>query len=651
MLAKWSLNNFKSFSDSGDIDLAPITVLAGANSSGKSTIIQSLLLLKQTVLYNNPNRPLGLNGPILKLGRFDDIKNINTEQKTIGFSWTLTDASSYHNYERNSSYIVPYFGYRQRFQIRKIDCSVRFSVIEDPGANKLVRAALSTSELQQLQPALDAVKMRTEYSDGIEKDAPIRKNEVSLVHRRFDRSPQYYGADAALGNIKNLFSMKIDYMDSETTSQVTENRPGSTLVGATTKHFLPSQIGYTYNKRRDVSSKIATMLTSYRSYPSYMYDADVVGTIVPQVVANLLVKTIMTAVHSSNVPTGATYIKKLLESAVTRTLDGQQSVKELFDTTSNILRYLPDRPKNEVVNALNSIQSEVESMLLARIDVDNDMGFEASAPYAIESAADLTISFFQHAIRYLGPLRDEPKPIYPLEAVANPTDVGYKGEHTAAVLDLNKDKEIKYVSSAYVGSPTDAPQTETTLQDAVIDWLIYLGVAQSIRTGDRGKMGHELQVRTKDVFLHHDLTNVGVGVSQVLPIIVMALLAPIPSTLIFEQPELHLHPRVQTRLADFFISLGLCGRQCILETHSEYLVERLRRRIAETEGSSLQSKINIYFTHVEDGNTVCEPVEITEYGAVKNWPKDFFDQSQDETSELLKAAQRKLKNQKTKNRP
>ena len=70
MLASWSIENFKSFRGWTDIELGPVTIFVGANSSGKSTIIQSLLLLKQTLEYAAPTRALALNGPILKLGTF-----------------------------------------------------------------------------------------------------------------------------------------------------------------------------------------------------------------------------------------------------------------------------------------------------------------------------------------------------------------------------------------------------------------------------------------------------------------------------------------------------------------------------------------------------------------------------------------------------
>jgi predicted ATPase len=157
-------------------------------------------------------------------------------------------------------------------------------------------------------------------------------------------------------------------------------------------------------------------------------------------------------------------------------------------------------------------------------------------------------------------------------------------------------------------------------------------------TGDRGKIGHELQVRTPGIEKFHDLTNVGVGVSQVLPIVLMCLLAPVGSLLIFEQPELHLHPKVQTRLADFFISIALAGKQCLLETHSEYLVHRLRRRIAEAPGEQLTALSKLYFVEREGGRTTCRQVDITKYGAIVDWPEDFFDQAQTEAEMILSAA-------------
>ena len=86
MLDTWQVKNFKSYRDPGPVRLKHINVLAGANSSGKSTIIQSLLLLKQTVQYGSQNRPLTLNGPLLRLGSFNDILNSTSEGERISIA-------------------------------------------------------------------------------------------------------------------------------------------------------------------------------------------------------------------------------------------------------------------------------------------------------------------------------------------------------------------------------------------------------------------------------------------------------------------------------------------------------------------------------------------------------------------------------------
>jgi predicted ATPase len=283
---------------------------------------------------------------------------------------------------------------------------------------------------------------------------------------------------------------------------------------------------------------------------------------------------------------------------------------------------------------------------IADRDVDRN-AVELVAPRFLLETWEYISAYFISAVRYLGPLRDEPKPIYPLEALINPTEVGYRGEHTAAVLDLHRDTRISYIPSMFVENGADKKEIFATLYDAVVDWLNYVGVASELRTSDSGKFGHSIQVQSPGVKQYHDLTNVGVGVSQVLPIIVMALLADRPTMLIFEQPELHLHPKVQARLADFFLSVALCGKQCLLETHSEYLVERFRLRIAQAAGDSLTKVMNLYFTERSAGDTICKKVQVSKYGAISDWPKDFFDQAQIETERILQAARDKRKFEKS----
>jgi predicted ATPase len=268
-------------------------------------------------------------------------------------------------------------------------------------------------------------------------------------------------------------------------------------------------------------------------------------------------------------------------------------------------------------------------------------------PRSITESAWYLDHFFSSSLKYLGPLRDAPKPLYPLAPAADPYDVGLRGEHTAAILEIHKHKKIKYIPSAHFKDPDVDRRTITrTLEAAVVDWLQYLGVASSVKSKDQGKLGHELKVSLTKAEQSHDLTHVGVGVSQVLPILVMCLLADTDSTLVFEQPELHLHPKVQTLLGDFFLSMALCNKQCIVETHSEYFIDRLRfRTAASPTEKNLTSEIQMYFVEKPEDSSNFRNVEINEFGAITDWPDGFFDQSQEQAEAILRAAAIKRKNQ------
>jgi len=263
--------------------------------------------------------------------------------------------------------------------------------------------------------------------------------------------------------------------------------------------------------------------------------------------------------------------------------------------------------------------------------------FPVSEP--ITYAAEHVTAFFRDKVKYLGPLRDEPKSIYPLAGYNDPNDIGFRGEFTAAVLDNNKTTFVKYIpSSAFPFDTIDSISLQSAnLVDAVKDWLEYLGIANKVATEDKGKFGHELTISTASGNNFHDLTHVGVGVSQALPIVVLSLLADSGSTLIFEQPELHLNPKVQTRLADFFMSLIFAGKQCVIETHSEYLITRLRYLSAVSKDIPISDLIKIYFVEKPSDQSIYNEVQINSNGVIKNWPEGFFDETERNSAAIIQA--------------
>lgn len=162
-------------------------------------------------------------------------------------------------------------------------------------------------------------------------------------------------------------------------------------------------------------------------------------------------------------------------------------------------------------------------------------------------------------------------------------------------------------------------------------------------TNDRGKFGHELKITTEIADMKQDLTHVGVGVSQILPILVLCFLSEKGDSIILEQPELHLHPKVQTRLADFFVSMNILGKQCIIETHSEYMINRLRYRVAKSEDSSIANNTMMYFVEKDKktGASNYRSVTINKYGVIEDWPDGFFDESERIAAQILRAGMEK----------
>lgn len=133
--------------------------------------------------------------------------------------------------------------------------------------------------------------------------------------------------------------------------------------------------------------------------------------------------------------------------------------------------------------------------------------------------------------------------------------------------------------------------------------------------------------------LHVRHRDVGVGVSQVLPAVVSILASQPQHITSIEQPELHLHPRLQTELADVFVEAANSGRTIFLETHSEHLLLRLLRRIRETsEARSVRpelrfknSQLQVVYAEPTPQGTILKTLEITSQGEFEEfWPEGFF---------------------------
>lgn len=252
-------------------------------------------------------------------------------------------------------------------------------------------------------------------------------------------------------------------------------------------------------------------------------------------------------------------------------------------------------------------------------------------PQPIEEGIDRARKWFATNVRHLGPIRAAPQPLYGLPEAASGTSVGRSGEYTAAVLNAHQNREVE------CPFPQGGATRRVRLSTAVDLWMNSLGLISGIQSTERGKLGFELKVSMEGVEKELDLTTVGVGVSQALPIVVLGLISPPGSLLLLEQPELHLHPNVQASLGDFLLALSESGRQVVVETHSEYLINRLRLRAAEEEGEKVAQKTRLFFFERSGGQTSVRSARVGLNGGTHDWPEGFLDTAAREVESIANA--------------
>jgi len=236
-------------------------------------------------------------------------------------------------------------------------------------------------------------------------------------------------------------------------------------------------------------------------------------------------------------------------------------------------------------------------------------------------------------ISYIGPLREKPQDSY--ESTTNKNKyIGSKGEFAAQFLEEEANNIVEFYD---IESKTFK---STTLSNAVKYWICdYFRLAKDItaeKDNDRFKVKVINQYNVEST-----IRQVGFGISQVLPIIVEGLRMPKDGILILEQPEIHLHPKVQSMLFDFVYSLSLTGKKFIIETHSDHFITRMRRRVAE-DNHNLADKINLVFVEQREAEHLFHKLNLDEMGTFDYFPNDFLEQT-DDLGAIIMAQAKKAK--------
>jgi len=246
-------------------------------------------------------------------------------------------------------------------------------------------------------------------------------------------------------------------------------------------------------------------------------------------------------------------------------------------------------------------------------------------------------------IHYLGPLRSPGKRHYvgsPNLETDDPT-----GESIPFLLT---DSAI-YHSKVFHCLP-NRQASEESLAKALNFWLYYLRTGKEPAPNDdnaeidvsiKSELYVEIKIKSVTETQHYPLIDSGFGYSQVLPILVKGLLAKPGQTLMVEQPELHLNPALQVRLAEFLVAMVRAGKQVLIETHSEHIIDTIRVLNVEDETGQLEKMSRIFFIDIDKPSVL--PLDIQKDGSVPDWPPHFFGEAASLTGRLLRA-QKKFRN-------
>lgn len=606
MILEWTLGNFKSVRQTPRLKFAPLTIFCGANSSGKSTMIQSILMLSQTLGSPNVTRPLVLNGELIRLGYLSDVIHIGMENKPISIDCKM----QWRGVARNNN----------RIPLQEINLSLAFEkpeIYDSQTSRVNLKHSILHFDEQEIniqvsrsRELLNHIKMNG-YEVAPELSEEIRSGKYDFQYelRPFDNQKLSLDKDA------NLFNSRCSL-----------------------KHFLPNLSLQTYDAEEERIRYLLEDISYIIQNSNAVVSDQLSGIEIKSSTGQVLKETIRQAINKVIGPRRNDLGKSFQDlSLVADSFDRYKIMGDWLTFTQDGLR----------VNsfAKNRLSQEIRWFSLGRFEIksrNKHAGLRAEPlNLDVTRASDKIIDYFTNGVKYLGPLRDDPKMIFSLPPIPDMRDVGMKGEFTAAVLerfgkDIKVDCPIPPEKDAFVYKTE-----QMFLIDAVTLWLNHMGLVKKVVTTDFAKMGVGLTVEADGSGKQLDLTNVGVGVSQVLPLLTVCLLTPVDGTVLIEQPELHLHPKVQSMLGDFFIGIAARGTQCILETHSERLINRIRRRIAEDLEDKVYKLSRIYMIEKENSETSILQVEPNEFGAIPRWPKGFFDEGPDESSKIIEAATRK----------
>ncbi len=232
-------------------------------------------------------------------------------------------------------------------------------------------------------------------------------------------------------------------------------------------------------------------------------------------------------------------------------------------------------------------------------------------------------------VRAIGAFRQQPKRQYEFQG------------HSSQALDLAGQSVV----DALIEDSTRRGKRRNSLLPSVNQWLRRIGRVrvQPLRQISRTRRIFEVRLKDTDSGRWANFADVGFGIGQALPVIVEGLRAEPGTTLLIEEPEIHLHPDAQLAMGDFLADLARSGKQVLVETHSENLLLRLRRLIVGGRRGGRNRRLDpsdvsiIYVDKDREGESHATRLSIDDLGQIKGWPEGFMEEATEERLQLLKS--------------
>lgn len=202
--------------------------------------------------------------------------------------------------------------------------------------------------------------------------------------------------------------------------------------------------------------------------------------------------------------------------------------------------------------------------------------------------------------------------------------VGKFGEHTALEIYRNREKDVR--------ETLRHPDSETPkLPEQISAWVASVFNTGSVSVSSISESLKKMEISPDGSVNHYKPENVGYGFSYCLPIIVAGLVAKEGDIIIVENPEAHLHPSAQNRIANFLCKVAASNVTTIIETHSPSILNGVR--LSVKNGVLNHQDTSVLFFG-EDSENPLSRVLINSNGKISHWPKGFFDQDEIDLDKL-----------------